>query len=146
MQELRAATEAYQALLEGHRRDPDDELLWDDLQKARAAMEIAWLEAAVNGPQPRVTRERAIAAATSAGRQAGYAVTVHSTHRREVDLIAVPWTDGAVPPGELVRRITDALPGAVQGGWTLQPHGRRVWAIAVDRWSINLSVLPRRRT
>jgi hypothetical protein len=44
---LAAETQAYQALLEGHRADPDNEELYIDLQKARAAMEIAWLQFAV---------------------------------------------------------------------------------------------------
>jgi hypothetical protein len=58
--DLAAATEAYQALLEGHRRDPDDELLWEDLEKARTAMEVAWLKAMptrmVTAPAPTVAR------------------------------------------------------------------------------------------
>lgn len=37
-------TEAYQALLEGHRADPDDEHLYEDMLKAKAQMEVAWLE------------------------------------------------------------------------------------------------------
>lgn len=41
--ELATETIAYQALLEGHRRDPDNEELWADVTKARAAMEVAWL-------------------------------------------------------------------------------------------------------
>jgi hypothetical protein len=41
---LAAATEAYQAMLEGHRHDPDNEDLFEDLLKARAEMETAWLE------------------------------------------------------------------------------------------------------
>jgi hypothetical protein len=46
MRELDLALEiqAYQALLEGHRADPDDELLYQDMLKARASMEVAWLE------------------------------------------------------------------------------------------------------
>ena len=40
-------TQAYQALLEGHRADPDNEDLYTDLQKAKAAMEIAWLQRAL---------------------------------------------------------------------------------------------------
>lgn len=44
---LATETQAYQALLEGHRADPDNEDLYTDLQKARAAMEIAWLQLAV---------------------------------------------------------------------------------------------------
>jgi protease I len=41
--DLRAEIEAYQALLEGHRADPDDEELYTDMVKARAAMEVAWI-------------------------------------------------------------------------------------------------------
>jgi hypothetical protein len=146
---LAVATEAYQALLEGHRRDPDDEELWEDLQKARAEMEVAWLEEAVRGPTKRVTREQAISRATETGLHAGYAITVHATHRHSLDLIAVPWTDDAVSPEELVSRIADAVPGAVECPWTPGPHGRRVWEIAprlaweIDAWSIALSVMPR---
>ena len=43
-------TQAYQALLEGHRADPDNEDLYTDLQKAKAAMEIAWLQASARRP------------------------------------------------------------------------------------------------
>jgi hypothetical protein len=41
---LQIETQAYQALLEGHRADPDDELLYQDMLKAKAAMEVAWLK------------------------------------------------------------------------------------------------------
>jgi hypothetical protein len=41
---LAAETEAYQAMLEGHRRDPDDDELHADLLKARSAMQHAYLE------------------------------------------------------------------------------------------------------
>lgn len=44
---LATETQAYQTLLEGHRADPDNEDLYTDLQKAKAAMEIAWLQLAV---------------------------------------------------------------------------------------------------
>jgi type II secretory pathway component PulM len=44
---LAAETQAYQTLLEGHRMDPDNEDLYVDLQKAKAAMELAWLQTAV---------------------------------------------------------------------------------------------------
>jgi len=44
---LAIETQAYQALLEGHRADPDNEDLYTDLQKAKAAMEVAWLQFAV---------------------------------------------------------------------------------------------------
>jgi hypothetical protein len=41
---LQTETQAYQTLLEGHRADPDDELLYQDMLKAKAAMEVAWLQ------------------------------------------------------------------------------------------------------
>ena len=47
MLNLATETQAYQALLEGHRADPDNEDLYTDLLKAKAAMEIAWLQSAV---------------------------------------------------------------------------------------------------
>jgi hypothetical protein len=47
--ELASETEAYQALLEGHRGCPDDEELYLDMLKARAAMEVAWLSATPTG-------------------------------------------------------------------------------------------------
>jgi hypothetical protein len=43
---LAEATEAFQAYLEGHRRDPDDEELWEDLCRARRALEVEWLRRA----------------------------------------------------------------------------------------------------
>jgi hypothetical protein len=43
--DLASETEAYQALLEGHRAWPDNEDLYLDMLKAKAAMEVAWLDA-----------------------------------------------------------------------------------------------------
>jgi hypothetical protein len=43
--DLASETQAYQALLEGHRARPDDEELYRDMLRARAAMEVASLDA-----------------------------------------------------------------------------------------------------
>jgi hypothetical protein len=48
--DLALETQAYQALLEGHRAVPDDELIYQDMLKAKAAMEIAWLQASTRRP------------------------------------------------------------------------------------------------
>lgn len=45
-------TQAFQAMLEAVRLDPDDPDLADDLQKARAAMTTAWLEHTITPPLP----------------------------------------------------------------------------------------------
>jgi hypothetical protein len=49
---LGVEVEAYQALLEGHRAHPDEAQIFDDLLKARAAMERAWLELLAAAPSP----------------------------------------------------------------------------------------------
>jgi hypothetical protein len=46
--DLAIETQAYQVFLEGHRADPDNEDLYQDMLKAKAAMEVAWLKQ-VNG-------------------------------------------------------------------------------------------------
>jgi hypothetical protein len=43
--DLAAETEAYQALLEAHRSLPNNDDLYADMLKAKAAMEVAWLNA-----------------------------------------------------------------------------------------------------
>jgi hypothetical protein len=48
--DLSLETQAYQTLLEGHRAVPDDELIYQDMLKAKAAMEIAWLQASTRRP------------------------------------------------------------------------------------------------
>lgn len=45
MSALAAASEAYQALLEGARARPDSDELREDLAKAKAEVEVAWLRA-----------------------------------------------------------------------------------------------------
>jgi hypothetical protein len=47
--DLSLETEAYQALLEAHRSLPDNDDLYADMLKAKAAMEVAWLKATVTG-------------------------------------------------------------------------------------------------
>lgn len=45
MLDLGAESEAFQVMLEAHRADPDNDDLYDDYLKAKAAVETAWLEA-----------------------------------------------------------------------------------------------------
>lgn len=112
-------------------------------------------QASVIGPEPDrdmlITREHAIAAATSVGRRLGYAIGVHGSRIRDLDLVAVPWTEEAETPLQLVKSIAFALPGVVVGGVTKKPHGRLAWLIypryrwGIDAWYIDISVMPRRR-
>jgi len=61
-----------------------------------------------------------------AARAVGYAIGVHGSLRRDMDLIAVPWVDGAVDKEELVRAIHRAACGleSQSYSWEKKPHGR----------------------
>lgn len=78
----------------------------------------------------------------------GYAIMMHGSFTRDLDLIAVPWTDEACEPEHLARRVEDAaglkLATAEPGQ---KPHGRLAWTLLFPGFSdprfVDLSVLPR---
>ncbi|KPH60320.1 hypothetical protein ADT71_20600 [Novosphingobium sp. ST904] len=87
-----------------------------------------------------------------AAKEAGYALTVHGSLNRDIDLVAVPWTEFNVWSKEA---LLDALVGAVRavtgrcgssGGWASKPHGR--FAHILMAWcgestaNLDLSVVP----
>ncbi len=101
---------------------------------------------------PLVTREHALAAAKNAVRNQGYAVAVHGSGVRDLDLIAVPWTEPlAVTPLMVADMIARAIPAQIKGKPEQKPHGRigfvliPMWSRGFDTWYIDLSVMPRRR-
>lgn len=69
----------------------------------------------------------------------GYALAVHGSLRRDIDVVAVPWTAEAVAPDVLAKEILDFLVRADVGlGWasggpngTEKPHGRHAWNIVL---------------
>ena len=87
----------------------------------------------------------------------GYALAVHGSMHRDLDLIACPWVEDAAEP----QVLADALREAVKGRFTWQnrsfedpsprPHGRLAYAFYLDRESwqgqdgpfIDLSIMPR---
>jgi hypothetical protein len=58
------------------------------------------------------------------GVDCGYAVALHGSLRRDLDLIAVPWVKWAVPPKELVERLARVCHGKVISEPSRHPHGR----------------------
>lgn len=89
----------------------------------------------------------------------GYAIGVHGSMNRDLDLIAVPWTEGAAPAETLVEAIRESVDGFIRNdpptegnqyyGDTCnpgdKPHGRKAWSIYFSgrRFYIDLSVMPR---
>lgn len=98
-----------------------------------------------------ITREHALACARNVARRGGYAIAVHGSLQKDLDLIAVPWTDEASGPAEeLVESIAIALDWIYgpredkphgRKGWTLVPHSTAPKGRGVDAWYIDLSVI-----
>ena len=89
----------------------------------------------------------------------GYALGFHGSGERDLDLIAVPWADGASSADVLVEALRVAIHGHIaqvgaDGAFLgrepiVKPHGRLAWAIRpLDNnpdaaLYVDLSVMPR---
>lgn len=85
-----------------------------------------------------------------AARGCGYALAVHGSRARDIDMLAVPWVAQPQKPELLVARLCGVLAGKVgrgiasSGDWTEKPHGRRAVTIILPGLSpeIDLSIMP----
>lgn len=109
-------------------------------------------------------RRRLMWALRARCRQLGYALAEHGSMRRDIDLVAIPWTHDAVPALVLVREL-QATVRLWNGGIAVivndiaaaptdftrrspqpKPHGRLAWSIHLGGGPyLDLSVMPRRR-
>ena len=61
-----------------------------------------------------------------AARSVGYALAIHGTLQRDLDVIAVPWTEDAKSEAELLAALCAATASKIHEGSEKQrPHGRR---------------------
>lgn len=83
-------------------------------------------------------------------RELGYALALHGSMVRDLDLIACPWTDEAAPAEQLAATLLDACGGYIIENRaardpTSKPHGRLAWSIHLGGHAfIDLSVMPRK--
>lgn len=88
-----------------------------------------------------------------AAQACGYALTEHGSLARDIDLVAVPWTEEAKSADEVAEAIRAAAAGVNNGACfeasadklpRAKPHGRRAWAFHLGGGPyIDLSVMPR---
>lgn len=77
-----------------------------------------------------------------AARPHGYAVAVHGSMQRDLDLVAIPWVDDAAEPQVLVEALQKACKGKLIGP-EQKPHGRMSWSIVLAGGAyVDLSVMP----
>ena len=76
----------------------------------------------------------------------GYTIAVHGSLHRDLDLIAVAWTDEAKTPEELVSSLWHCAGLKLAGGWEKKPHGRVAVTLYQDGElafkPIDLSIIP----
>lgn len=105
-----------------------------DLKKLPTSMTISYLAAL-----PHIQR---------VAREHGYAVGVHGSLARDLDVIAVPWVEEASEPDVLVQAIIDALEGFISPEDPevplRLPHGRLCYPIHLGAGRyVDLSITPR---
>lgn len=81
----------------------------------------------------------------------GYTLAIHGSMIRDMDLIAIAWTEEAKPVKELVSALSKVLEPTV---WKAshfidkakKPHGRLVYTLSIySDWYIDLSIIPPRK-
>lgn len=80
--------------------------------------------------------------------QYGFAMVVHGSMTRDLDLLLVPWEENACAASaeQVVRIIADAWDLKILGEPAVKPHGRRTYTLmlpgfAERRW-VDLSIMP----
>jgi hypothetical protein len=78
----------------------------------------------------------------------GYALLMHGSFTRDLDLLAVPWTDKACEPEHLARRIESSRGLKLAHASPCEKsHGRLAWTLRFDVFGdprfIDLSIMPR---
>lgn len=88
----------------------------------------------------------------AAGKEMGYAIAIHGTMTRDLDVLAVPWVEEAAEPLALVNMIADVVGGHVIGDRTDErgyisdhpteaPHGRLSWNSKLGRFITDAVVI-----
>lgn len=67
-------------------------------------------------------------------KEVGYALGVHGSLERDLDVIAAPWTAEAVSHEQLLAHICEGLGATVAGGISQRPHGRSSACIHMQGW------------
>lgn len=103
-----------------------------------------------NGAFDLEVQDRFIERVREVARRCGYAVGVHGSRQRDLDLIAVPWTESAIAPQHLVDALCARLNLSLKPhpepelltNPTRKPNGRIAWALlgAPACWYLDLSV------
>ncbi len=84
-----------------------------------------------------------IAQIKALGYEKGYNMIVHGSLERDLDIVAVPWTEEAIGNKDLVDHLCAGLNAKVVD-MTRKPHGRYAFNLQIDGYYklIDLSIMP----
>ena len=82
---------------------------------------------------------------TKLARECGYSIAIHGSLKRDVDLVAIPWTEEATGFPTLVGHINAGIDARIIGQPENKPHGRVAVVLQIDGYfkAIDLSIMPR---
>lgn len=78
-------------------------------------------------------------------RMHGYALAIHGSLSRDFDLIAIPWTDEAGSPEDVINEMTSRFALRNVDAGTAKPHGRYAYSLACG-WgecALDIQFMPR---
>lgn len=82
-------------------------------------------------------------------RDCGYAIAVHGSQVRDLDIVAIPWIEKPKPEAILLDSIVQVVKGYISGKAEFKPHGRKAYTIILPyqsstEWSvfIDISIIP----
>lgn len=109
-----------------------------------------WSTDATDPEMVRALARRVIRPLRERARELGWAIGMHGSLERDIDLIAVPWTERAAPPDALVKSVRQVLEKLYGVGLEVgpneahpKPHGRLCWSFWIRPWTyIDLSIWP----
>lgn len=75
----------------------------------------------------------------------GYAMAVHGSLGRDMDLICIPWVESPAEPADVVKAITKTFAIKTVGAPDVTHHGRERWTVSVGfgECFLDLSFMPR---
>lgn len=79
-------------------------------------------------------------------RHHGYAMAVHGSLARDMDLICIPWTEQAAAPEAVIDAIMAKFIVKIVGGPpSRKPHGRMAWSLSIGfgECAMDLQFMPR---
>ena len=91
------------------------------------------------------TAARIIEPVRAAAFECGYAIAIHGTLDRDIDLIAIPWIEVTASVEVLLAKVCRAARGRADiQGWRQRPHGRLVRIINLEQGEyIDFSITPK---